>query len=63
MEIGVTDNSVEWSAAAPTSGHYHVGDVIFNTGAAPSGTVGWVCTTAGTAGAGAVFKTFGAISA
>ena len=63
IEIGVTDNSVEWSAAAPTSGHYHVGDVIFNTGAAPSGTVGWVCTTAGTAGAGAVFKTFGAISA
>ena len=49
--------------AEPTSGHWHVGDIIFHKDAAPSGYVGWICTTGGTGGAGAVFKTFGAISA
>ena len=64
LHLGNTlENSVQWASAAPTSGTYAAGNIIFNTGAAPSGTVGWVCTTAGTAGAGAVFKTFGAITA
>ena len=51
------------ASAAPTSGEYLVGDIIFNDSAAASGKIGWVCTTAGTAGSGAVFKPFGAIDA
>jgi hypothetical protein len=35
--------------AVPTSGTWAQGDQRLNTGAAPSGYVGWVCTTAGTA--------------
>jgi hypothetical protein len=46
--------------AAPVSGTYAVGDIIFNSTPAAAGTIGWVCTTAGTPG---TWKTFGAISA
>lgn len=58
------DNS--WNAAvavgsaAPTAGTYSVGDVVWNTAPAASGTMGWVCTTAGTPG---TWKTFGTIAA
>ena len=62
-ESGSADFSVEWYPTAPTFGEYRVGDIIFNQGAAPSGKVGWVCTTAGTAGDDAVFKTFGDVTA
>ncbi len=41
-------------------GTYEQGDIIWNTGAAASGTAGWICVTAGTPG---TWKTFGAISA
>ena len=37
-------------AAAPASGTYIIGNRSWNTAPAPSGTIGWVCTTAGTAG-------------
>ncbi len=49
-----------WYNAAPTVGAWRVGDIIWNTSAAAGGTVGWVCTTAGTPG---TWKTFGAIAA
>jgi hypothetical protein len=50
-------------AAEPTSGYYPRGFIRYNSAPSPSGTLGWVCTTAGIAGSTAVFKTFGAISA
>jgi len=46
--------------SAPTSGTWKVGDKVYNTSPSASGTMGWVCTTAGTPG---TWKTFGAISA
>jgi hypothetical protein len=48
------------ASAAPTTGTWAVGDVVWNSAAAASGFVGWVCTAAGTPG---TWKTFGAISA
>lgn len=53
-------NTWNWATAAPTSGRYAVGDVVYNSAPAAGGTIGWVCTTAGTPG---TWKTFGAISA
>jgi hypothetical protein len=49
-----------FGTAAPTTGAHIVGEVVWNTAPAASGTIGWVCTTAGTPG---TWKTFGAISA
>jgi hypothetical protein len=48
------------NTAAPTTNYWTQGTVIFNVGAAASGTVGWVCTSSGTPG---TWKTFGAIAA
>jgi hypothetical protein len=48
----------------PTAGTWAVGDVVYNSSAAASGKIGWVCITAGTFGGTApVFKPFGAIDA
>jgi len=49
-----------FGTAAPTTGAHIVGEIHWNTAPAASGTIGWVCTTAGTPG---TWKTFGAISA
>jgi hypothetical protein len=49
FEVG-TYNQVSYASAAPTTGTHFVGKVIYNNAAAPSGFVGWVCTTAGTFG-------------
>ena len=46
--------------AAPTSGTWQLGDIVWSRTPAPSGTIGWVCVTAGTPG---TWKTFGAITA
>jgi hypothetical protein len=46
-------------AAAPASGAWSLGDIVYNSVPAAGGNVGWVCTTAGTPG---VWKTFGAIA-
>ena len=46
--------------AFPTTGTWRQGDIVYNTSAAASGTIGWVCTTGGTSG---TWKTWGAISA
>jgi len=47
-------------SAAPTTGTWRVGDIVYNDTPAAGGFIGWVCTTAGTPG---TWKTFGAISA
>ena len=47
-------------SAAPTTGTWVVGDIVYNDTPAAGGFIGWVCTTAGTPG---TWKTFGAISA
>lgn len=66
VDVRFTDgggtNKYLWSygAAAPTTGAHLVGEIVFNNAPAASGTIGFVCTTAGTPG---TWKTFGAISA
>jgi hypothetical protein len=52
-----------YAAAAPTSGQWAVGEIVWNSAPSAGGTMGWVCTTAGSGGGTAVFKTFGTISA
>lgn len=47
-------------SAAPTTGTWQVGDIVYNDTPAAGGFIGWVCVTAGTPG---TWKTFGAISA
>lgn len=47
--------------AAPSSGEYARGDIIWNRDPSASGKAGWICTTGGIAGSTAVFKQFGAI--
>ncbi|MFA6125431.1 glycosyl hydrolase family 28-related protein [Sphingomonas sp.] len=51
---------ITYNSAAPTVGEWAQGDIVYNNAPAASGTIGWVCTTAGTPG---TWKTFGAISA
>ena len=46
-------------AAAPTSGTWALGDIVYNSSPTSGGYVGWICTVAGTPG---TWKTFGAIS-
>ena len=62
---GVTVNGVGSTkvrllgTAAPTTGTYEVGDILYNSAPTSGGYIGWVCTTAGTPG---TWKTFGLIS-
>jgi hypothetical protein len=51
---------ISYGSAAPTTGRHEVGEIVFNTAPAASGTIGWTCVTAGSPG---TWKTFGAISA
>lgn len=46
-------------SAAPTTGTWAVGDIVYNDTPTSGGHIGWVCTAAGTPG---TWKTFGAIS-
>lgn len=48
------------ASAAPVSGTYAVGSIVYNSAPTAGGFIGWVCVTAGTPG---TWKTFGAISA
>lgn len=57
FNIGTTTQS--YGSAAPTSGTYTLGSIVWNTNPTAGGNVGWICTTAGTPG---TWKTFGAIS-
>lgn len=47
-----------WGTAAPTSGTYIPGDLVWNTAPTAGGWIGFICTTGGTPG---TWKTFGAI--
>jgi hypothetical protein len=49
FEVG-TYNQIPYVASIPTTGTHFRGKVVYNNSAAPSGFVGWVCTTAGTFG-------------
>lgn len=62
FDNGFGVSSKKWfpGTAAPTTGAYNVGDMIWNTAPAASGNIGWVCTGAGSPG---TWKTFGSISA
>lgn len=52
--------SEDFGTSAPSSGAYQVGDRRWTTNPVASGTMGWVCTTAGSPG---TWKTFGTIGA
>jgi hypothetical protein len=54
------NNEHYFGTAAPGSGTYKRGDIVWNTSPSASGFIGWTCVTAGTPG---TWKTFGAISA
>lgn len=54
----LTPKNIGWRSAAPTTGTWQQGDIIYNTAPAAGGTIGWVCTAAGTPG---TWKTFGNI--
>jgi hypothetical protein len=49
-----------YGAAAPASGTWNMGDVLYNEAPAAAGNVGWVCVAAGSPG---TWKAFGAIEA
>lgn len=59
-KIGGAKVRIRWDSAAPSSGTWYQGEIVYNTGAAAEGYVGWVCVTAGTPG---TWKGFGAIEA
>lgn len=50
---------ISTGTAAPTTGYWNLGDIVFNSNPTSGGYVGFVCITAGTPG---TWKTFGAIS-
>ena len=50
---------VTWGSAAPVAGTYAVGNIVYNTAPTAGGTIGWVCTVAGTPG---TWKTFGTVN-
>ena len=57
---GYMDQFYIEGSAAPTTGIWKVGDIVWNTTPTAGGTIGFVCTTAGTPG---TWKTWGAIAA
>lgn len=50
--------TVTYSSAAPSTGTWVKGDIIYNNDPVAGGTIGWICTTAGTPG---TWKAFGTI--
>lgn len=48
-----------WGTAPPVTGTYPKNTILWNTDPVPNGTIGWVCTTAGTPG---TWRSFGAIN-
>lgn len=62
-DVATINNSwqaVQFGSAAPVSGTYIRGAVVYDIAPAAGGTLGWVCVASGTPG---TWKTFGAISA
>ena len=60
MFLGLNNNGryMTYGSAAPTSGNYAAGDIVFNNSPTAGGKIGWVCVTAGNPG---TWKTWGAI--
>jgi len=63
MSVGVYGTIVSGSqqlraSAAPSTGTWKVGDVVWNTAPAVGGNLGWICTVAGTPGTWIVFGRF-----
>lgn len=56
----VGDRRIGYSSAAPTTGSWRQGDILWDTGAAASGKAGRICVAAGSPG---TWKTFAAIDA
>lgn len=54
------NGATKFGAAAPTTGMYARGDLVYNTLPLPGGCIGWVCTTGGSPG---TWKAFGMIEA
>lgn len=59
LDYGAVGDGVTNDTAAPVSGTWAVGDIVWNTAPTAGGFIGWTCTTAGTPG---TWKTFGAVS-
>jgi len=53
-------SSQYYHTVAPTVGTWNIGDIVYSKAPAASGSIGWVCTVAGTPG---TWKTFGVIAA
>jgi len=51
------------ASSKPTTGTYAIGDIIYARSPAPSGYIGWVCTTSGDLATTGVLKGFGLIQA
>lgn len=51
-------NAFYYGSAAPVSGTYNAGDIVWNTAASAGGKIGWIATAGGTPG---TWKAFGAI--
>lgn len=54
------NGAVKYGSAAPTTGTYARGDIVYNTTPIPGSGIGWVCTSAGSPG---TWKAFGTIEA
>jgi hypothetical protein len=57
--VGVNSRILDNASAAPTTGTYERGDVVYSSAPSAGGNIGFVCTSAGTPG---TWKTFGAIA-
>lgn len=57
--IEINNNTHASASAAPSTGTWKVGDIVYNTAPTSGGYAGWICTVAGTPG---TWKTFGLIS-
>lgn len=61
--LGNPSNPITYDTGIPGSGTFVRGHIIFNSAPSAGGVPGWVCTTGGTAGAGAVFKAMANLAA
>lgn len=60
MGKGADTRRMSYAVAAPTSGEFAKGDIMFNRNPSAGGFTGWICVAAGSPG---TWKTFGAIEA
>lgn len=63
-KLATSNDSSGWrrevyGTAAPATGAWRVGEIVWNTAPAAAGNIGWVCTTAGTPG---TWKQFGTVA-